>query len=121
MLQTGNIFTNEDFKEIALAYYYNKQCNDNKPISFSCSNGFINDFKKRHKFSSKKFHFKRRPDLTHEQEIEWIMHLKDLLNTVENQRIVNCDETAHTHTVCVPYYKATPYNISHTKIFSRAK
>ena len=95
LLQTGNIFTNEDFKEIALAYYYNKQCNDNKPISFSCSNGFINDFKKRHKFSSKKFHFKRRPDLTHEQEIEWIMHLKDLLNTVENQRIVNCDETAY--------------------------
>ena len=48
-------------------------------------------------------------------------YLKDLLNTVENQRIVNCDETAHTHTVCVPYYKAAPYNISHTKIFSRAK
>ena len=23
----------------------------------------------------------------------------------------------HTHTVCVPYYKAAPYNISHTKIF----
>ena len=22
-----------------------------------------------------------------------------------------------THTVCVPYYKAAPYNISHTKIF----
>ena len=28
---------------------------------------------------------------------------------------------SHTHTVCVPYYKAAPYNISHTKIFSRAK
>ena len=27
----------------------------------------------------------------------------------------------HTHTVCVPYYKAAPYNISHTKILSRAK
>ena len=27
----------------------------------------------------------------------------------------------HTHTVCVTYYKAAPYNISHTKIFSRAK
>ena len=27
----------------------------------------------------------------------------------------------HTDTVCVPYYKAAPYNISHTKIFSRAK
>ena len=26
----------------------------------------------------------------------------------------------HTHTVCVPYYKATPYNISHTKNFSMA-
>ena len=23
----------------------------------------------------------------------------------------------HTHTVCAPYYKAAPYNISHTKIF----
>ena len=23
--------------------------------------------------------------------------------------------TSHTHTVCVPYYKAAPYNISHTK------
>ena len=27
----------------------------------------------------------------------------------------------YTHTVCVPYYKAAPYNISHTKKFSRAK
>ena len=27
-----------------------------------------------------------------------------------------CTNT-HTHTVCVPYYKAAPYNISHTKIF----
>ena len=26
----------------------------------------------------------------------------------------------YTHTVCVPYYKATPYNISHTKIFLMA-
>ena len=26
----------------------------------------------------------------------------------------------HTHTVCVPYYKAAPYNISHTKIFLMA-
>ena len=27
------------------------------------------------------------------------------------------DIKKHTHTVCVPYYKAAPYNISHTKIF----
>ena len=26
----------------------------------------------------------------------------------------------HTHTVCVTYYKAAPYNISHTKIFLMA-
>ena len=55
LLQTGNIFTNEDFKEIALAYYYNKQCNDNKPISFSCSNGFINNLKKDTNFHQKNF------------------------------------------------------------------
>ena len=28
--------------------------------------------------------------------------------------------TLHTHTVCVPYYKAAPYNISHTKNFLMA-
>ena len=34
--------------------------------------------------------------------------------------IPNCiSKITHTHTVCVPYYKAAPYNISHTKIFSR--
>ena len=27
---------------------------------------------------------------------------------------VSARENTHTHTVCVPYYKATPYNISHT-------
>ena len=39
------------------------------------------------------------------------------------QLLKDNDVTMHinTHTVCVPYYKATPYNISHTKIFSRAK
>ena len=26
-------------------------------------------------------------------------------------------DSNNTHTVCVPYYKAAPYNISHTKIF----
>ena len=35
--------------------------------------------------------------------------------------ILSVAKPNHTHTVCVTYYKAAPYNISHTKIFSRAK
>ena len=30
---------------------------------------------------------------------------------------IGYNRISHTHTVCVPYYKAAPYNISHTKIF----
>ena len=44
---------------------------------------------------------------------------KPMLNTAV--KLAPVIGTAHTHTVCVPYYKAAPYNISHTKIFSRAK
>ena len=42
--------------------------------------------------------------------------------TRESVENINYDEfeTLHTHTVCVPYYKAAPYNISHTKIFLMA-
>ena len=36
------------------------------------------------------------------------------INTVKNV-IFRIEHPTHTHTVCVPYYKATPYNISHTK------
>ena len=32
-------------------------------------------------------------------------------------RILLDAKKEHTHTVCVPYYKAAPYNISHTKNF----
>ena len=42
-----------------------------------------------------------------------------ILDGEGNVRYVNGWQ--HTHTVCVPYYKAAPYNISHTKKFSRAK
>ena len=40
-----------------------------------------------------------------------------LLKDWINDYVVLLPITTHTHTVCVPYYKAAPYNISHTKIF----
>ena len=39
--------------------------------------------------------------------------------TIPHVISIEAEVFTHTHTVCVPYYKAAPYNISHTKKFSR--
>ena len=54
---------------------------------------------------------------------ENILEYKNLTKNEIRKILINESETntrkysTHTHTVCVPYYKAAPYNISHTKIF----
>ena len=46
-----------------------------------------------------------------------ITDIDTLAKADHNHVAVYATLTQHTHTVCVPYYKAAPYNISHTKIF----
>ena len=50
-------------------------------------------------------------------KICWMIHCK--MNITIRIKKMLC-VYSHTHTVCVPYYKAAPYNISHTKNFSMA-
>ena len=95
VIEEGNIFTNEDFKEIAIEYYLSLHSNDEDMKPFNCSNGFIADFKNRHKFTSKRFHYKRRPNITKEQEENWMNQITNLLTEVPLSRIVNCDETSY--------------------------
>ena len=54
--------------------------------------------------------------------VEYYEKLRDLISKNDGPRSFiirteDCHDQKHTHTVCVPYYKAAPYNISHTKIF----
>ena len=41
----------------------------------------------------------------------------DSCSSVAGSPVAGSSADDDTHTVCVPYYKAAPYNISHTKIF----
>ena len=95
IIEDGNLFTNEDFKEIAIEYYLSIHELDEDIKPFNCSKGFIADFKSRHKFTSKRFHYKRRPNVTPQQEEEWINNMRKLLTEIPHSRIVNCDETSY--------------------------
>jgi hypothetical protein len=66
-----------------------------EPIkSFNCSNGFIYDFKQRHRFSSRIFHYKRRPAVTGDQRRQWISEIQALLESTEHNDVLNTDETS---------------------------
>ena len=98
-IQTGTYFTDEDFRQIAFAAWNEKYAmnllngdSENVP-EFQCSNGYIYDFKKNHGFSSKKFHFKRRPTFKAKHETTYFDRIVNLLVSVPKHRILNCDET----------------------------
>ena len=60
-------------------------------------------------------------NLTHDDLNDFIRLWFILLNNSRNVFHLHILQfQIHTHTVCVPYYKAAPYNISHTKIFLMA-
>jgi hypothetical protein len=64
------------------------------PEGFQCSTHFIADFKKRHAFSSRRFHMRRRNQHCGRLDIEqWVERTKILLSENSHHRVVNCDET----------------------------
>lgn len=85
-------FVAANFRELALRKF---QSLGGDPTSFQCSNRFIRAFKTRHRFSSRRFHMRRRQQTRGRLDIEeWIQATTELLATVDNRRILNCDETA---------------------------
>ena len=54
------------------------------------------------------------------ENIYWMTNVPTKEEMKEREKEINEDNYdvfpafTHTHTVCVPYYKAAPYNISHT-------
>jgi hypothetical protein len=87
----GKMFNIHNFRLMALSKY---AAGGGDPGKFQCSQQFVQDFKTRHKLSSRRFHMRRRnrgADLA--QVIEWTDEMQRLLSSVEANRIVNCDET----------------------------
>lgn len=60
---------------------------------FKCSATFITDFKKRNHISSRRLHYKRRPNVTAEDKIRWVSYVRQLLRDVSHDLIINMDET----------------------------
>ena len=94
IIEPGQFFTDNDFRTIAITAFLEKYQDYEKIPSFNCSNGFIYDFKKRHHFSSRRMHLKRRPNIEEENILQWKQKIKSLLKEVPKDHIVNVDETA---------------------------
>ena len=95
-LSQGYYFTDEDFVDIASQAYLEKNHQNNQMIQkdFLISRGFIYDFKKRNRISSRRPHVKRRPLISETDKNEFIQKIQNLLSTKDHSRIINADETS---------------------------
>ena len=96
ILMKGILFTDEDFRELILDAYLEKHKDDGEDSilpQFQASNGFIYDFKKNHRLTSKKCHFKRRPVFS-KYEQSFIDAIEWLFANIDPTYIVNIDETS---------------------------
>ena len=92
-LEPGILFTNQDFKRIALDAWLEKYRDSDNDCRFEASDGFVTKFKKRHGFTSRRAHHKRR-STTDQQYVEQFMStMKEILATKDPERIINADET----------------------------
>jgi len=90
----GKLFTDEDFREIAMNAFLDKHQNDENLPEFSVSDHFISDFKKRNHISSLTAHPKRRSDADAKRNQEWETSIQNLFSEFPRDRILNCDETS---------------------------
>ena len=103
-ISQGCLFTDDDFKELIMDAFFEKYNDPNIiPPSFNVSNGFISNFKNRHRFVSRKCHCKRRPNGNKEQIENFLNKMMELFQKIpckteeeESQRLYhfNADETA---------------------------
>ena len=65
-ISKGMLFTDHDFRDLVLDQYVQKYGNGavRDIPDFKCSNGYVYRFKEKYKFSSRRAHLKRRPDVS---------------------------------------------------------
>ena len=94
ILDKNMLFTDEDCRELLLQEWRQKLAKQpSLRRVFSCSSGYIHNFKKRNQFSSRRAHYKRRPHTNSDRCNEWVEFIANLLKTRDNRLILNCDET----------------------------
>ena len=92
-IKKGILFTDADFKELIMDAFLEKYKDSEEIPDFQASNGFVYDFKKNHRLSSKRCHTKRRPT-NPKYDREFINKIENLFATVDPEYIVNVDETS---------------------------
>jgi hypothetical protein len=93
-IEVGRLFTCGTFEALITEYLAHL---GRDPAEFKCSHHFIQDFRARNGFSSRRFHTRRRnPSGTEADTHQWVRRIQDLLLEYQDtlSLIVNCDETA---------------------------
>jgi hypothetical protein len=105
-IRPGFVMTDIDFKDIAYDAYMMKwhQLQMTLPQSdldkwvkdhpFTCSDGFVSDFKIRNGFSSRRCHLKRRSTVSEQVRQQFVDEIEWLFRNVPRDHILNCDETS---------------------------
>ena len=93
-IQTGQIFQNIDFKNLASQAFLEKYNEEEDCPEPMFSPKFVRDFKKRNGLSSRKARYRRRPKFPKENIDDWISKVKELIRTKPADRILNGDETS---------------------------
>ena len=95
IIAQGYLFTNDDFRTVVMAAFLEKHNNEGTDVPhFNASDGFIDDFKKTHGFTSRKPHYKRRSPSKPEFVEAWKKEMEGVLESVPRSHILNCDETS---------------------------
>jgi hypothetical protein len=90
----GTLFTNDDFRRIAMEVLLTKCAESEQLPQFNCSNGFIKNFKSRNSFGSRRAHYKRRTIVDSRIQDPWLGEMGEFMaSTANSGRVVNCDET----------------------------
>ena len=95
-LLVNKAFTNKDFEELVREAFREKHRESKVVPDFSVSRGFIQDFKRRNFFSTRRVHPKKRPQRDLSKEEGFLTRMRGLLGAVDHDRILNVDETFWT-------------------------
>ena len=101
-IDEGNYFSGIHFQSLMFDAYDDAFKHEEETPEFSCSTKFINDFKDRHRISSRLAHFRQRPNDRTIDEINddlqsFRSQVRSLIDSTSNsdEPVINCDETGY--------------------------
>lgn len=92
-IKEGRQVSDRAFKNIARQKWVDIHPELPELIKFQSSNGFVHRFKKRHRFTSRRGHVKRRSNINIEEGNKFIAEVKEIMENSDHNHILNVDET----------------------------